>query len=74
MISKPINLFYDSLNFSQRKYSKMLSEVFPAKVKCSTPLDCSPLKRFDVLQINDEEKLIVPFKPGEANIQYLLYY
>ncbi|XP_076383741.1 uncharacterized protein LOC143260987 [Megalopta genalis] len=28
------------------------------------------LKRFDVLKINDEEKLIVPLKPGETNIQY----
>ncbi|XP_076394138.1 KRAB-A domain-containing protein 2-like [Megachile rotundata] len=28
------------------------------------------LKRFDVLKMNDEEKLIVPLKPGETNIQY----
>ncbi|GFU65175.1 KRAB-A domain-containing protein 2 [Trichonephila clavipes] len=28
------------------------------------------LKRFDLLKINDEEKLNVPLKPGETNIQY----
>ena len=41
-----------------------------AKTKCNTPLDYRWLKRFDVLKINDEEKLIVPLKPGETNIQY----
>ncbi|KAK2577745.1 hypothetical protein KPH14_012286 [Odynerus spinipes] len=60
------NCFY----FSQEKYSKILSEVVSAKIKCNTPLDCRRLKRFDVLKINDKEKLIVPLKPGETNIQY----
>ncbi|KAF8782734.1 KRAB-A domain-containing protein 2 [Argiope bruennichi] len=58
------NCFY----FSREKYSKILSEV--AKTKCNTPLDYRRLKRFDVLKINYEEKLIVPLKPGETNIQY----
>ncbi|KAK1117280.1 hypothetical protein K0M31_016830 [Melipona bicolor] len=56
--------------FSQEKYSKILSEVVSAKIKCNTPLDYRRLKRFDVLKTNDEEKLIVPLKPGETNIQY----
>jgi len=60
------NCFY----FSQEKYSKIVSEVVSAKIKCKTPLDYRRLKRFDVLKINDEEKLIVPLKPGETNIQY----
>ncbi|XP_067140873.1 KRAB-A domain-containing protein 2-like [Centruroides vittatus] len=60
------NCFY----FSQEKYSKILSEVVSAKTKCSTPLDYRRLKRFDVLKIKDEERLIVPLKPGETNIQY----
>ncbi|KAF8794000.1 KRAB-A domain-containing protein 2 [Argiope bruennichi] len=60
------NCFY----FSREKYSKILSEVVSAKTKCNTPLDYRRLKRFDVLKINDEEKLIVPLKPGETNIQY----
>lgn len=60
------NCFY----FSQEKYSKILSEVVSAKTKCNTPLDYRRLKRFDVLKINDEEKLIVPLKQGETNIQY----
>lgn len=41
-----------------------------AKTKCNTPLDYRRLKRFDVLKINDEERLIVPLKPGKTNIQY----
>lgn len=64
------NCFY----FSQQKYSKILSEVVSAKIKCNTPLDYRRLKRFDVLKINDEEKLIVPLKPGETNIQYYVTY
>nr|XP_034194771.1 KRAB-A domain-containing protein 2-like [Osmia lignaria] len=56
--------------FSQERYSKILSEVSSAKTKCSTPLDYRRLKRFDILKITDEEKLIVPLKPGETNIQY----
>lgn len=60
------NCFY----FSQEKYSKILSEVVSAKTKCNAPLDYRRLKRFDVLKINDERKLIVPLKPGETNIQY----
>jgi hypothetical protein len=36
----------------------------------STPLDYRRLKRFDILKVSDEEKLIVPLKPGETNIQY----
>ncbi|GFX84393.1 KRAB-A domain-containing protein 2 [Trichonephila clavipes] len=35
-----------------------------------TPLDYRRLKRFDVLKISDEEKLIVPLKEGETNIKY----
>ncbi|GBN12165.1 KRAB-A domain-containing protein 2 [Araneus ventricosus] len=62
------NCFY----FSQEKYSKILSEVISATTKCSTPLDYSRLRRFDVLKINDEEKLIVPLKPGKTNIQYFV--
>ncbi|GBN67396.1 KRAB-A domain-containing protein 2 [Araneus ventricosus] len=50
--------------FSQEKYSKILSEVISAK----TSLDYRRLRRFDVLKINDEEKLIVPLKPGETNV------
>ncbi|XP_076762970.1 KRAB-A domain-containing protein 2-like [Xylocopa sonorina] len=60
----------DNCFFSQEKYSKILSEVVSAKIKCNTPLDYRRLKRFDVLKINDEEKLIVPLKTGETNIQY----
>ena len=41
-----------------------------AKTKCNTFLDYRRLKRFDVLKINDEEKLIVPLKQEERNIQY----
>ncbi|XP_015600310.1 KRAB-A domain-containing protein 2-like [Cephus cinctus] len=59
------NCFY----FSQEKYSKILSEVVSAKTKCKTPLDYRRLKRFDVLRINGEEKLIAPLKPGKTNIQ-----
>jgi hypothetical protein len=33
-------------------------------------LDYRRLKRFDILKVSDEEKLIVPLKPGETNIQY----
>jgi hypothetical protein len=51
-------------------YSKIVSEVIFAKRKCSTPLDYRRLKRFDILKVSDEEKLIVPLKPGETNIQY----
>ncbi|GFW10025.1 KRAB-A domain-containing protein 2 [Trichonephila clavipes] len=60
------NWFY----FSKEKYSKILSEVVFAKAKWNTPLDYRRLKHFHVLKINDEEKLIVPLKPGEKNIQY----
>jgi hypothetical protein len=60
------NCFY----FSQERYSKIVSEVIFAKRKCSTPLDYRRLKRFDILKVSDEEKLIVPLKPGETNIQY----
>ncbi|XP_023288360.1 KRAB-A domain-containing protein 2 [Orussus abietinus] len=58
------------LYFSQEKYSKILSEVVSAKIKCNTPLDYRRLKRFDVLKIKDKENLIVPLKPGKTNIQY----
>ncbi|GBM60391.1 KRAB-A domain-containing protein 2 [Araneus ventricosus] len=54
----------------KKKYSKILSEVLSAKTKCSTPLDYRRLRRFDVLKMNDEEKLIVSLKPGETNMQY----
>ncbi|CAG9835992.1 unnamed protein product [Diabrotica balteata] len=60
------NCFY----FSKERYSKTISEVISAKTKCSTPLDYRRLKRFDVLKVDDEEKLIVPLKPGETNAQY----
>lgn len=39
-----------------------------------TNLNLNPFKRVDVLRINDEEKLIVPLKPGETNIQYYVTY
>ncbi|GFQ83309.1 SCAN domain-containing protein 3 [Trichonephila clavata] len=60
------NCFY----FSQEKYFKILSEVVSARTKCNTPLDYRRLKCFDVLKINDEEKLIVPLNPGETNARY----
>ncbi|XP_030768090.1 KRAB-A domain-containing protein 2-like [Sitophilus oryzae] len=60
------NCFY----FSKEKYSKILSEVISAKTKCCTPSDYRRLKRFDILNVGDEQKLIVPLKPGETNIQY----
>ncbi|GFX86163.1 KRAB-A domain-containing protein 2 [Trichonephila clavipes] len=59
------NCFY----FSKEKYSKIPFEVVSAKTKCNTPLDYRRLKSFDVLK-NNEEKLIVPLKPEETNIQY----
>ncbi|GFX28338.1 KRAB-A domain-containing protein 2 [Trichonephila clavipes] len=62
------NCFY----FSKEKYSKILSEVVSAKTKCNIPLDYRRLKRFDVLRIKDEEKLIVPLKRGKTNLQYYI--
>lgn len=62
------NCFY----FSHERYSKIVSEVISAKSKCSTPLDYRRLKRFDILKVSDEQKLIVPLKPGETNIQYFV--
>jgi hypothetical protein len=40
----------------------------------STPLDYRRLKRFDILKVSDEEKLIVPLKPGETNSPPVLCY
>ena len=64
------NCFY----FAQERFSKILSEVISAKTKCRTPLDNRRLKRFDILKINDEEKLIEPLKPGETNTFTLFCY
>ncbi|GFX35100.1 SCAN domain-containing protein 3 [Trichonephila clavipes] len=41
-----------------------------AKTKCNTSLDNRRLKPFDVLKNNGGEKLIVPLKPGETNVEY----
>ena len=56
--------------FSQNNYSKILSEVISSKIKCNTPLDYQQIKCFDILKLSDQEKLIVPLKPGEMNVQY----
>ena len=33
-------------------------------------MDYRRIKRFDILIVSDDEKLIVPLKPGQTNIQY----
>ncbi|XP_057654773.1 KRAB-A domain-containing protein 2-like [Diorhabda carinulata] len=70
------DLFLEKLNALNEQtivfifLQKIFSEVVSAKIECNTPLDYRRLKRFDVLKINDKEKLIAPLKPGETNIQY----
>lgn len=59
-----------SFCFSPDRYSKIIFEVMSAKNKCSTLLGYWRLKCFDILKVSDEQKLIVPLKPGETNIQY----
>lgn len=44
--------------------------MISAKTKSGASLDYRRLKCFDLLKINGEEKLIVPLKAGETNIQY----
>ncbi|KAF5282118.1 hypothetical protein FQA39_LY17674 [Lamprigera yunnana] len=54
--------------FSEERYSKITFEVI--KSNGCTPLDYRRLKRFDILNVSDEEKLILPLKPGETNIEH----
>ncbi len=56
--------------FLKKSTLKYFLKWFLLKLSAAHLLDYKRLNCFDVLKINDEEKLIVPLKPGETNIQY----
>lgn len=62
------NCFY----LSKLQYSNLIKEVLEAKQKTKGKqcIDYRRLKRFDVVNITNEDKLIVPVKPGETNVQF----
>lgn len=62
----------NSFNLSKEQYYKIVNEVIAAKqkVKGKVTSDYRRLKRFDIMYVMEEPKLIVPLKDGSCSLQF----
>ena len=56
--------------FSKEQYSQFIHEVKEAKVKRGSTKDFRRLHRFAVVTVQEEDRLIVPMKPGEDSMKF----
>jgi hypothetical protein len=62
----------NNIYLNQQQYEKILLEVKAAKLKekNKSDLDYRRLKRYDMIVVGKEEKLIIPFKEGGSIIYF----